>query len=123
MLHFDTREFLNVLALAFEEPEFTSELGLRQVQRLVDILLLVMVQQGDGFTVSTVHCVVATVVQARRVHKFVDVLLWTTFSRPQFSQHHTLCCWHSRRVQRLVFVFITISSVEVTQYCFARHHY
>jgi hypothetical protein len=54
LLHFDTREFLNVLALAFEEPEFTSELGLRQVQRLVDILLLVMVQQGDGFTVSTI---------------------------------------------------------------------
>ncbi|CAG2058868.1 unnamed protein product, partial [Timema podura] len=51
LLQFDTREFLNVLALAFEEPEFTSELGLRQVQRLVDILLLVMVQ-GDGFTVS-----------------------------------------------------------------------
>ncbi|XP_033606542.1 vacuolar protein sorting-associated protein 8 homolog isoform X2 [Cryptotermes secundus] len=54
LLHFDTREFLNVLALAFEEPEFTSELGLRQVQRLVDILLLVMVQQGDGFTPSQV---------------------------------------------------------------------
>ncbi|XP_021918193.1 LOW QUALITY PROTEIN: vacuolar protein sorting-associated protein 8 homolog [Zootermopsis nevadensis] len=53
-LHFDTREFLNVLALAFEEPEFTSELGLQQVQRLVDILLLVMVQQGDGFTPSQV---------------------------------------------------------------------
>jgi hypothetical protein len=45
-----------VLALAFEEPEFTSELGLQQVQRLVDILLLVMVQQGDGFTVSAVYC-------------------------------------------------------------------
>jgi hypothetical protein len=55
-LHFDTREFLNVLALAFEEPEFTSELGLKQVQRLVDILLLVMVQQGDGFTVSALYC-------------------------------------------------------------------
>jgi hypothetical protein len=55
-LHFDTREFLNVLALAFQEPEFTSELGLQQVQRLVDILLLVMVQQGDGFTVSAVYC-------------------------------------------------------------------
>ncbi|KAJ9588008.1 hypothetical protein L9F63_028181, partial [Diploptera punctata] len=54
LLHFDTREFLNVLALAFEEPEFTSELGLRQVQRLVDILLLVMVQQGEEFTPSQV---------------------------------------------------------------------
>lgn len=94
MLHFDTREFLNVLALAFEEPEFTSELGLRQVQRLVDILLLVMVQQGDGFTVSTIHCVVATLVQAWRVHEFVDVLLWTVFSRQHFGQYHTLCCWH-----------------------------
>ncbi|GLH03603.1 Vacuolar protein sorting-associated protein 8 homolog [Gryllus bimaculatus] len=52
-LHFDTREFLNVLALAFEEPEFMSELGLRQVQRLVDILLLVMVQ-GDGYSPSQV---------------------------------------------------------------------
>lgn len=50
LLHFDTREFLNVLALAFEEPEFTSELGLRQRQRVVDILLLIMVH-GDGFTV------------------------------------------------------------------------
>ena len=25
LLHFDTREFLNVLALAFEEPEFASQ--------------------------------------------------------------------------------------------------
>ncbi|KAJ8866328.1 hypothetical protein PR048_032171 [Dryococelus australis] len=53
LLQFDTREFLNVLALAFEEPEFTSELGLRQVQRLVDILLLVMVK-GSGFMPSQV---------------------------------------------------------------------
>jgi len=95
LLHFDTREFLNVLALAFEEPEFTSELGLRQVQRLVDILLLVMVQQGDGFTVSTIHCFVATVVQAWQVRKFVDLLLWPVFSRQQFGQYRTLCCWHS----------------------------
>lgn len=51
LLQFDTREFLNVLALAFEEPEFTSELGLRQRQRIVDILLLIMVH-GEGFTVS-----------------------------------------------------------------------
>ncbi|XP_049808749.1 vacuolar protein sorting-associated protein 8 homolog [Schistocerca nitens] len=53
LLHFDTREFLNVLALAFEEPEFLSEVGMRQVQRLVDILLLIMVQ-GEGFTPSQV---------------------------------------------------------------------
>lgn len=41
LLRFDTREFLNVLALAFEEEEFTSELGLVQRQRVVDILLQV----------------------------------------------------------------------------------
>ena len=41
LLRFDTREFLNVLALAFEEAEFTSELGMQQRQRVVDILLQV----------------------------------------------------------------------------------
>ncbi|KAK8727977.1 hypothetical protein OTU49_009327 [Cherax quadricarinatus] len=48
LLRFDTREFLNVLALAFEEAEFTSELGMQQRQRVVDILLQVMVE-GEGF--------------------------------------------------------------------------
>ena len=41
LLKFDTREFLNVLALAFEEAEFTSELGMIQRQRVVDILMQV----------------------------------------------------------------------------------
>lgn len=48
LLHFSTREFLNVLALAFEEPEFATEVGLAQKQRLVDILLQIMVQ-SQGF--------------------------------------------------------------------------
>ncbi|KAK6630795.1 hypothetical protein RUM44_002964 [Polyplax serrata] len=43
LIHFDTREFLNVVSLAFTEPEFTSEVGLRQRQRLIDILLNIMV--------------------------------------------------------------------------------
>lgn len=43
LIHFDTREFLNVVSLAFTEPEFTSEVGLRQRQRLIDILLHIMV--------------------------------------------------------------------------------
>lgn len=50
LLQFDTREFLNVLALAFEEPEFTSELGLRRRQLVVDILLHLVVQE-EGFSV------------------------------------------------------------------------
>ncbi|KAB7507360.1 Vacuolar protein sorting-associated protein 8-like protein [Armadillidium nasatum] len=47
LLRFDTREFLNVLAIAFEEEEFTSELGLIQRQRVVDILMQVMVDSED----------------------------------------------------------------------------
>lgn len=51
LLRFNTCEFLNVLALALEEPEFAStEAGLAQKQRLVDILLQVMVQ-GQGYSV------------------------------------------------------------------------
>jgi len=44
---FDTREFLNVLSLSFEEELFRTELGKRQKQRIVDILLQVMVEQGN----------------------------------------------------------------------------
>lgn len=52
-LQFDIREFLNVLALAFEEPEFTSELGLRRRQLVVDILLHLVVQE-EGFSASQI---------------------------------------------------------------------
>uniref|UniRef100_K1R9K0 Vacuolar protein sorting-associated protein 8-like protein n=1 Tax=Magallana gigas TaxID=29159 RepID=K1R9K0_MAGGI len=47
LLQFDTREFLNVLALAFEEKEFNTEEGIRNRQRVVDILLQVMVESGE----------------------------------------------------------------------------
>lgn len=43
LLQFDTREFLNVLSLSFDEDVFTSELGMRQRQRIVDILLQLIV--------------------------------------------------------------------------------
>ncbi|CAL1539613.1 unnamed protein product [Lymnaea stagnalis] len=49
LLRFDTREFLNVLALAFEEPEFNTPEGKQKRQRVVDILLQVMVE-SVGFT-------------------------------------------------------------------------
>ncbi|XP_059149378.1 vacuolar protein sorting-associated protein 8 homolog [Physella acuta] len=49
LLKFDTREFLNVLALAFEEPEFNSHEGIQKRQRVVDILLQIMVE-SVGFT-------------------------------------------------------------------------
>ncbi|XP_014213894.1 vacuolar protein sorting-associated protein 8 homolog isoform X2 [Copidosoma floridanum] len=38
LLRFDAKGFLDALAMAFQEPEFTSEMGLRQRQRVVDIL-------------------------------------------------------------------------------------
>ncbi|XP_037068491.1 vacuolar protein sorting-associated protein 8 homolog [Pollicipes pollicipes] len=47
LLTFDTREFLNVLSLSFEEDVFTSELGMRQRQRIVDILLTLMVDREE----------------------------------------------------------------------------
>nr|XP_022322565.1 vacuolar protein sorting-associated protein 8 homolog [Crassostrea virginica] len=47
LLQFDTREFLNVLALAFEEKEFNTEVGIKNRQRVVDILLQVMVESGE----------------------------------------------------------------------------
>lgn len=39
LLIFDMRETLNVLSLAFMEPEFSSELGLSQRQRIINVLL------------------------------------------------------------------------------------
>ena len=43
LLRFDSRGFLDVIAIAFQEPEFKSEMGLRQRQRLVDILMGIVV--------------------------------------------------------------------------------
>ncbi|KAL7301163.1 hypothetical protein TKK_0006134 [Trichogramma kaykai] len=42
LLRFDAKGFLDALAMAFQEPEFTSEMGLRQRQRVVDILLTIV---------------------------------------------------------------------------------
>ncbi|KAK6181620.1 hypothetical protein SNE40_009442 [Patella caerulea] len=53
LLQFDTREFLNVLALAFEESDFNTENGIQKRQRLVDILLKIMVE-SIGFTPAQV---------------------------------------------------------------------
>ncbi|XP_002936581.2 vacuolar protein sorting-associated protein 8 homolog isoform X2 [Xenopus tropicalis] len=54
LLHFDTREFLNVLALTFED--FTNDKqAVEHQQRIVDILLKVMVENSD-FTPSQVGC-------------------------------------------------------------------
>nr|XP_033800413.1 vacuolar protein sorting-associated protein 8 homolog isoform X1 [Geotrypetes seraphini] len=54
LLHFDTREFLNVLALTFEDFENDKQ-AVEYQQRMVDILLKVMVENSD-FTPSQVGC-------------------------------------------------------------------
>ncbi|XP_053385366.1 vacuolar protein sorting-associated protein 8 homolog [Mercenaria mercenaria] len=53
LLSFDTREFLNVLALAFEEEEFNTSEGIAKRQHIVDILLQIMVE-SVGFTPTQV---------------------------------------------------------------------
>jgi vacuolar protein sorting-associated protein 8 len=50
LLKFDTRETLNVLSLAFMEKEFSSELGMSQRQRIINILLEII--DGDDDEVS-----------------------------------------------------------------------
>uniref|UniRef100_A0A8C0MLZ7 Vacuolar protein sorting-associated protein 8 homolog n=1 Tax=Canis lupus familiaris TaxID=9615 RepID=A0A8C0MLZ7_CANLF len=54
LLHFDTREFLNVLALTFEDFKNDKQ-AVEYQQRIVDILLKVMVENSD-FTPSQVGC-------------------------------------------------------------------
>ncbi|CAD6242413.1 GSCOCG00009489001-RA-CDS [Cotesia congregata] len=43
LLKFDARGFLDVISMAFQEPEFKTEMGYRQRQRLIDILLTIVV--------------------------------------------------------------------------------
>lgn len=39
LLRFDTRGFIDVISMAFQENEFKNEMGLRQRQRIIDIML------------------------------------------------------------------------------------
>lgn len=48
LLSFDTRETLNVLSLAFMEQEFSTELGLSQRQRIINILLEIITDGDDS---------------------------------------------------------------------------
>ena len=53
LLTFDTQGLLNVVSIAFDEPEFNTEMGRCQKQRLVDILLQIMVE-GEGYSATQV---------------------------------------------------------------------
>ena len=47
LLEFNTQELLNVLSLAFEESEFSGELGARRQQRVIDILIEIMIDSAQ----------------------------------------------------------------------------
>ncbi|XP_037952335.1 vacuolar protein sorting-associated protein 8 homolog [Teleopsis dalmanni] len=46
LLKFDTRETLNVISLAFQEKEFSGELGFSQRKRIINILLEIMTPEN-----------------------------------------------------------------------------
>lgn len=48
LLTFDTRETLNVISLAFQEKEFTGELGQSHRQRIVNILLEILTPENSN---------------------------------------------------------------------------
>ncbi|XP_013387109.1 vacuolar protein sorting-associated protein 8 homolog isoform X2 [Lingula anatina] len=78
LLLFDTREFLNVLALAFEEAEFNTRDGVHKRQRVVDILLKVMVE-SEGFSPSQVGILFTFLARQMARHEntiFVDRVLF-----------------------------------------------
>lgn len=50
LLNFDTRETLNVISLAFQEEEFSGDLGMLQRQRLVNILLEILIPEHASWS-------------------------------------------------------------------------
>ncbi|KFO56334.1 Vacuolar protein sorting-associated protein 8, partial [Corvus brachyrhynchos] len=91
LLHFDTREFLNVLALTFEDFKNDKQ-AVEYQQRIVDILLKVMVENSD-FTPSQVGCLFTFL--ARQLAKpnntlFVNRTLFDQASIPEPGSHHPL---------------------------------
>uniref|UniRef100_A0A2L2YDL3 Vacuolar protein sorting-associated protein 8-like protein n=1 Tax=Parasteatoda tepidariorum TaxID=114398 RepID=A0A2L2YDL3_PARTP len=86
LLHFDTREFLNVLALAFQEPEFSTDVGLSQKQRLVDILLKIMVQ-SEGFLPTEIGALFTFL--ARQMAKQENIIIVNRLLFEQVLEHLT----------------------------------
>ena len=74
LLTFDTREFLNVLSIAFEEKEFEPESEAVAVgapskrQKVVDVLLQVMVN-GTSFSPSQVGCLFTFIARQMAKHE------------------------------------------------------
>lgn len=52
LLQFDTRETLNVISLAFQEKEFSGELGYSHRKRIINILLEIMTPEKATVSIS-----------------------------------------------------------------------
>jgi len=102
LLKFDTREFLNVLALAFEEPEFNSEEGIQQRQKVVDILLQVMVE-SVGFTPTQIGVLFTFLARQMARHENTIVVNRTLFDQVlEFLASPSDSARHEERQQALM---------------------
>lgn len=70
LLRFDTRETLNVISLAFQEKEFSGELGMSHRQRIVNILLEIMT--SENATWSQIGCLLNFISQQVSAHCLPD---------------------------------------------------
>lgn len=90
LLKFDTRETLNVMSLAFMEKEFSSELGMSQRQRIINILLEII--DGDqGVSCNTTKMTILVI-------ESMFLAIATVWSSLQFhvsANHHA---WSSRLI-------------------------
>ncbi len=99
LLTFDTQGLLNVVAIAFEEKEFNTEMGLCQKQRLVDILEKIICE-SEGYSPTQLGYLFTFI--ARQIakgdkvfqvsrdlfDKFLDVLTDASTATDQTSSHH-----------------------------------
>ncbi|XP_072180793.1 vacuolar protein sorting-associated protein 8 homolog [Diadema setosum] len=105
LLAFDTREFLNVVSLAFEESEFDQQREANAVQsrqRVVDILLQVMVE-SVGFSPAQVGCLFTFLARQMAKHEntiFVNRMLFEQVL--EFLSNPTGEARHEEREQALL---------------------
>ncbi|KAK2493868.1 hypothetical protein MC885_006568 [Smutsia gigantea] len=131
LLHFDTREFLNVLALTFEDFKNDKQ-AVEYQQRIVDILLKVMVENSD-FTPSQVGCLFTFL--ARQLAKPDNTLF---VNRTLFDQVLEFLCSpdddsrHSERQQNnelmttclfgVLKFFLLCCSYQICEFMYEREH-
>ncbi|KRT81032.1 hypothetical protein AMK59_5084, partial [Oryctes borbonicus] len=75
LLKYNTREFLNVVEIAFKEEEFSGEMGLLQRERLVHILLqIVVVPDFHETQVINLACFICRLITSNNLNLEEDTL-------------------------------------------------